>query len=169
MKKKQPMHQIVIKLVWFTALIIGLIATVFFFIDALKTEKDSSGLMVAFEAAGTTIFIVAFVFIPIVFKPEIESMRANRELYTIKQTQNLQEEYSTKIAGVNERAVRKRASAVKSGIEIEFCSNCGDKIEAGEIYCNKCGTHLVKVCEKCNNKNGSQAQYCKNCGEKLGD
>lgn len=47
------------------------------------------------------------------------------------------------------------------------CPNCGDKVEDGEIYCNKCGSPVKKLCSNCNYVNNIKNSYCEKCGTKL--
>lgn len=47
------------------------------------------------------------------------------------------------------------------------CPNCGDAIDADELFCNKCGTKVKLQCSKCNAINPVSSDYCKNCGERL--
>ena len=48
------------------------------------------------------------------------------------------------------------------------CPKCGDAIQPGEIYCDKCGTPVRKVCPNCQNINDPNSGFCSKCGTKLG-
>ena len=54
-------------------------------------------------------------------------------------------------------------------ININKCSNCGEKIEDNEKFCAKCGNELAdaKKCEKCGVLNKKDSNNCTACGEKL--
>ena len=72
--------------------------------------------------------------------------------------------------------------ALKAGIAIviakatvEFtnlngrCPKCGDPVEEGEQYCNKCGAPLLvsHLCKECGYQNRKGDKFCKNCGKPL--
>ena len=47
------------------------------------------------------------------------------------------------------------------------CSNCGDEITDGEMFCGKCGQPVRKQCPKCQHINDVKNKFCERCGEKL--
>ncbi|MEG2687834.1 MAG: zinc ribbon domain-containing protein [Clostridia bacterium] len=53
-----------------------------------------------------------------------------------------------------------------------ICKICGNKVEAGQAFCGKCGADVVEnyetVCPTCGSKNGSGSHYCAKCGGILG-
>ena len=50
---------------------------------------------------------------------------------------------------------------------IENCPHCGDKVDANENFCSKCGKPLGLKCNKCETVNQAGDEFCRNCGNKL--
>lgn len=64
------------------------------------------------------------------------------------------------------------ASAYRNSetVAVEYCKNCGTKLEEGETFCHNCGTKrgsAFVVCKKCGHKNEGFKKFCSNCGYKL--
>ena len=47
------------------------------------------------------------------------------------------------------------------------CPNCGDKIDAEEKFCSKCGYKLIRECPDCKAINTYKDKFCKKCGKEL--
>lgn len=53
---------------------------------------------------------------------------------------------------------------------VEYCKNCGTKLEEGEVFCHNCGTKrgsAFVICKKCGSKNEGYKKFCSACGFKL--
>lgn len=62
------------------------------------------------------------------------------------------------------------ATRATTASAVEFCKNCGTKLEEGEIFCHNCGTRrgsAFVTCKKCGHKNEGFKKFCSNCGFKL--
>lgn len=49
------------------------------------------------------------------------------------------------------------------------CPYCHDLVEQDEVFCDKCGRKLHKVCQSCGTKHFSTSEFCKKCGKRLYD
>ncbi|MCK7484996.1 MAG: zinc ribbon domain-containing protein [Bacillus subtilis] len=47
------------------------------------------------------------------------------------------------------------------------CGRCGEVANPGAVFCDACGTPLIKKCQKCNEQNDFDAAFCQRCGERL--
>ena len=47
------------------------------------------------------------------------------------------------------------------------CPKCGDKIDADEMFCSKCGFQVKKECPNCKTINSHKDSFCKKCGKEL--
>ena len=47
------------------------------------------------------------------------------------------------------------------------CPNCGDKVDADEMFCSKCGFQVKKECPNCKTINSHKDSFCKKCGKEL--
>lgn len=51
-----------------------------------------------------------------------------------------------------------------------FCPHCGNRYNAGALFCEKCGTKLVKrTCPHCGNELSDGALFCSRCGTRVAD
>ena len=94
-------------------------------------------------------------------------MRLQKEIYIQQETGNLKAEYLSRDADIRHRSIKKTFSSVKQGMSVEICPKCGDKVEANENFCSKCGASIYKKCNKCNTVNEANDEYCRSCGTKL--
>ena len=64
-------------------------------------------------------------------------------------------------------ATEKMSSANNNG---GFCPHCGNRYNAGALFCEKCGTKLTKnTCPHCGNELSDGALFCSRCGTKITD
>ncbi|HIR58675.1 MAG TPA: SPFH domain-containing protein [Candidatus Onthousia excrementipullorum] len=51
--------------------------------------------------------------------------------------------------------------------QIQYCDNCGNKIEVGQQFCDNCGSKLEveAKCKFCGYKLKKDSKYCPNCGK----
>lgn len=136
------------------------------FIGKLADGNGSVG-MVIILMLGSVAFVIACGTITWAFEPELDKMRKKRELYKKQQGSALEEEYYSVDADIHHRAIKKKSRSVKQGLEIENCPKCGDKVDANENFCSKCGAEIYKKCEKCETVNQAGDEFCRNCGNKL--
>lgn len=64
--------------------------------------------------------------------------------------------------------VAKEAVSVEA--HIQFCKKCGYKLLEGSAFCNKCGTavdRLIEKCPACSKDLPMDAIYCQGCGYKV--
>lgn len=47
------------------------------------------------------------------------------------------------------------------------CPKCGDRIDADEMFCSKCGYRVKKECPNCKAINSHKDKFCKKCGKEL--
>ena len=94
-------------------------------------------------------------------------MKMKKDLYVQSKNRELQEEYLSTDADIHHRSIKKRARSVKQGLSVENCPKCGDKVDANENFCSKCGSSIYKKCNKCNTINESSDTFCRNCGNQL--
>jgi len=51
---------------------------------------------------------------------------------------------------------------------IQYCSQCGDRVERGFHFCSKCGCELSPSCGSCGNPVSREYVICPYCGKSLG-
>ena len=165
MKNKYPKHEIILKIVWgigiLTSLILLIIATI------VRKNDVESDLFIYIFTIGILTLMFVLVAIPRVFEIEFDKMKKQRDLYKKERGKVLEEEFRSIDADVHHREIKKRVKSVKEGLTTEVCPKCGDKFEADEDYCNKCGIYRYKTCPKCKSINGLEDNYCRSCGKKL--
>ena len=166
---QQPKHLIVRKIIWGFLLILGLIL-LFLAInsfssplpDGANIAKGYMLLMFASCPIMTCIGISKWA-----FEAELDKMSKRRELYKKYQGKELEEELYSVDADVHHRSIKKRTRSVKQGLSVENCPKCGDKVDANENFCSKCGCSIYTKCNKCNTVNEATDAFCRNCGNKL--
>ena len=163
--KKQPKHCMILKIVWFTCLILSIIGLICTFLFAANVI--SRGMPLGIVGLSALIVVVCPSVYKQAFAPERAKMKAERELYIQSITKDMQEEYLSTDADINHRSIKKRTRSVKQGLMNEQCPNCGDKVDANENFCNKCGEAIYKACKKCKSINESTDDFCRSCGNKL--
>lgn len=85
----------------------------------------------------------------------------------VDQTKSMAEELLATDADIKHRSIKKKTRSVKEGVKLEVCPFCGDKVDADENFCNKCGKSLTKKCPGCETTNQAKDQFCRSCGTKL--
>jgi len=51
---------------------------------------------------------------------------------------------------------------------IQYCPQCGDRVERGFHFCSKCGCELSPSCGSCGNPVSREYVICPYCGKSLG-
>ncbi len=165
---EQPTHCVLRKVLWGILLGFGVIASI---IGATFWGRLAGGngsvYMVIVIMLGACAFVVACGIIPWAFEPELDKMRKKRELYKKHQGRELEEEFYSVDADIHHRSIKKRTRSVRQGISVENCPNCGDKVDANENFCSKCGAQIYKKCPKCKTVNEAGDTFCRNCGKSL--
>lgn len=166
--KKQPSHCIFLKIIWIFSLIGSIVGSIWFF-SIITIERDNGSMapgIISMILAGVSICLVFGLFNK-AFEPELESMKMKKELYIQEKTKNMQEEYFSTDADIHHRSIKKRTKSVKQGLSVENCPKCGDKVDANENFCSKCGAPIYTKCNECNTVNKTTDEFCRNCGKKL--
>lgn len=166
--KNQPIHCIFLKIAWILSLI-GSIGGVIWFFSIITIERDNGSfipLMISMILFGVGTCLVFGIFKK-AFEPELENMKMKKDLYIQDKTKHMQEELASTDADIHHRSIKKRARSVKQGLNIENCPKCGDKVDANENFCSKCGYSIFTKCNKCNTVNESTDAFCRICGNKL--
>ncbi len=166
-KKKQPVHCILLKVLW--GFLVAYTIFSIFFIISLISGSSGNGVMVnaVFSMLGVLTGILVWVLFPKAFEPELTAMRIKKDLYVQDKTKAMQEEIASTDADIKHRSIKKKTRSVKQGLSVENCPHCGDKVDADENFCNKCGKPLVLTCEKCGTTNQAGDEFCRSCGQKL--
>ena len=166
---KQPIHLIVRKIIWGFLLLVGLILLVIsmrsFSLPLPDGHHMARGYMfLILSSAPLMICIGIFKW---AFEAELDRLAKRRELYKKHQGKELEEEFYSVDADIHHRSIKKRTRSVAQGLSVENCPKCGDKVEANENFCSKCGSPIYIKCNKCNTINESTDEYCRSCGNKL--
>jgi uncharacterized OB-fold protein len=48
------------------------------------------------------------------------------------------------------------------------CSNCGNSMSVGSVFCSSCGSKSAKHCTNCGSKTAPNDKFCGSCGKKAG-
>ena len=166
---KQPIHLIIRKIVWSFLLIVGLIllflAVRSFSLPLPDGKNMAQGYMLLMFAACPLIICIGI--FKWAFESELDKLSKRRELYKKHQGKELEEEVYSVDADIHHRSIKKRTRSVKQGLSVENCPKCGDKVDANENFCSKCGSSIYIKCNKCNTVNETTDVFCRNCGNKL--
>lgn len=153
MKKKQPVHCILLKVLWSFLVAYTIFAIVMIIRLVGGISGNGSLVNAIFAMFGVLSAVLVFVLFPKAFEPELTAMKMKKDLYVQDKTKSMQEEYASTDADINHRSIKKRTRSVKQGLSIENCPHCGDKVDANENFCSKCGKPLVLKCNKCETVN----------------
>ena len=125
------------KIVGFVGIATGIAGVVLTFIGFGDFETNNfmiGGILASFGLfIGVTGLIFGFI-------PEISKL-------TTKTTKNIQQEnkedlfdIASNAADIMSDAIKKTTKSVKNGIvDKKFCKHCGENIDLGSKFCNKCG------------------------------
>lgn len=163
---KQPVHLILRKIIWSVLLIVGLIS-VAGVVGRLRMPFWNGIPRYVFLTLAVCSLMVCCGIFKWAFEAELDKLSKKRELYKKQQGKELEEEYYSVDADVHHRSIKKRTRSVKQGLSVEKCPKCGDKVDANENFCSKCGAEMYKKCNKCNTVNEAGDTFCRSCGNKL--
>lgn len=161
--KKQPLHCVFLKIVWIISLILFIVGCLWLIYNLII---PGPGVLIATILTSISSFFVFGIFKK-AFEPELENMKMKKDLYIQDKTKHMQEELASTDADIQHRSIKKRTRSVKQGLNIENCPKCGDKVDANENFCSKCGYSIFTKCNKCKTVNESTDAFCRNCGNKL--
>ncbi len=136
-----------LKLIGFIVLIIGIVL----FITAIF----------GFGSMNTDLFFLAFLGLPMIafgssmlmmaYQGAINRFNASQNAPVLKDTINY----------------LKDETKINLGSNGKQCKSCGNLNDKDAIFCDKCGSSLVKICDSCSCENDGDAVFCKSCGKKF--
>ena len=165
---KKPAHLIIRKVLWSILLVLGIALTICGIVGIGNTSSEIGVLFVALSFCfGPALLVLAGCLVKWAFEAEFKKMHLEKEIYIQNKTGYLQEEYLSNNSDIKHRYLKKTARSIRQGLSVDVCPKCGDKVEANENFCSKCGTALYIKCQKCNTTNEANDEYCRGCGTKL--
>lgn len=123
-----------------------------FFFGSLHREEFSPVSL--FAPAGALAAAAGIIFLFFAFRRDIEGFAAEKAPPVLDE-----------LARETRSTVDAAVSAVREGLKEKIaCPVCGQKNDAGALFCRCCGTRLEKECPVCRQKNAADAVFCRHCG-----